>query len=205
MESLLETITQLDMTYIYIAVFAIAYIENLFPPFPSDVIVVFCGSLVAMGKGDVILTLASSTLGSTLGFLSMYWIGDQFGDRILEKGKIKFIPVESVHKVEAWFNKYGYWIVIANRFMAGTRAVVSFFAGMSEMNLLRTTLLSACSALAWNIILVYLGYLLGENWRSIGSYLKTYSTIATIVTALIVIGFVVRFYLQKRKTNNSKQ
>lgn len=190
--------------YIYGAVFFIAYIENIFPPFPSDVIVVFCGSLVAIGQGNVFTTLFLSTLGSTLGFMSMYWIGDKFGDNILEKQKIPFIPLETVNKVEKWFQQYGYWVIIVNRFMAGTRAVVSFFAGMSEMNLYRTTLLSAISALAWYSILVYAGYILGDKWREIGNYLTTYSTVVTIVIAGLIVLWLLFKFLRKKKNNSNK-
>jgi membrane protein DedA with SNARE-associated domain len=132
----------------------------------------------------------------------MYKIGDWFGDHILEQGKIKFIPVEAVKKVEAWFNRYGYWIIIANRFLAGTRAVVSFFAGMSELNLLRTTILSFLSALVWNAILVSAGWYLGQHWEKIGFYLNTYSQIVTVILIVVVAIFVVRYFY--RKNNGAK-
>lgn len=199
MEQFVETISHLDITYVYIAAFLVAYLENIFPPFPSDVVVVFCGSLIAIGKGTVLLTLILSTAGSTLGFMTMYWIGDEFGIKILERQRLRFIPIDAVHKIEVWFRRYGYWIIVANRFLAGTRAVVSFFAGMSEMNYTRTTLLSALGALIWNSILVYAGFLLGDNWREIGKYITTYSTIVTIIIAALLIGWILLKLLKRKK------
>ncbi len=199
MEQFVETISHLDITYVYLAAFLVAYLENIFPPFPSDVVVVFCGSLIAIGKGTALLTLVLSTTGSTLGFMTMYWIGNEFGMHILERQKLRFIPINSVHKVEQWFRKFGYWIIIANRFLAGTRAVVSFFAGMSEMSLLRTTVLSAFSALIWNAILVYVGFLLGDNWREIGKYITMYSTVVTIIIAALLLGWVLLKLLKRKK------
>jgi membrane protein DedA with SNARE-associated domain len=140
------------------------------------------------------------TVGSTLGFVLMFKIGHWFGSRILEQGRISFIPVEAVRKVETWFRRYGYWIIVANRFLSGTRAVVSFFAGMSELNLLKTTLLSLVSALAWNSILITGGYYLGKNWQRIGFYLSTYGQIVTALLVIIVIVLVARFLYKK---NNS--
>ena len=205
MEEIVSTLSRVDVLWIYLAVFGIAYIENLFPPFPSDVIVVFAGSLLAIGKGSAILTLGLATAGSTLGFMSMYWVGDKFGDRWLETGRIRFISVDAVHRVQDWFNRYGYWVVAANRFLAGTRAVISFGAGVAEMNLPRTTLLSAVSALAWNSILIYMGYLVGDNWRVIGDYLSTYSKIVTAIITLLIVLWLLLRWLRNRKAGTKGQ
>ncbi|MFZ1731919.1 MAG: DedA family protein [Bacteroidota bacterium] len=205
LEHVIAYLSQVDIIWIYVAIFLISYIENIFPPFPSDVIVVFAGSLVAIGTGSVAITLILATAGSTLGFMSMYWIGDQFGDRVLETGKIPFVSINLVHRVEAWFRHYGYWVVIGNRFLAGTRAVISFAAGASEMNLTITTLLSAASALVWNSILIYLGYMVGDNWRVIGGYLASYSKIVTAVLALILLGWGIKIWYTKRRASKSKE
>jgi membrane protein DedA with SNARE-associated domain len=184
-------------------VFLIAFIENIFPPSPSDVIIVFGGSLVGIGRVGFAETLLWATLGSTLGFMVMYKIGDWFGVKILEKGKIKFIPPEAVKKVDEWFRKYGYWIIIGNRFLAGTRAVVSFFAGMAELNLLRTTILCFVSALVWNAILITGGYYLGNNWERIGFYLSTYSQIVTAVIVVAALVLLARYFYMKNNGRKS--
>jgi membrane protein DedA with SNARE-associated domain len=203
-EDFIQYLQSLSPFLIYSFVFAIAYIENIFPPSPSDTIIVFGGSLAGIGHVGFVPVLAAATLGSTLGFMTMYKIGDWFGDRILEEGKIKFIPISAVRTVEEWFQKYGYWIIVANRFLSGTRAVVSFFAGLAELNLLRTTVLCSVSALAWNSILVGAGFYLGKNWQEIGFYLSTYSQVVTGIIIVVVIILIVRF-LHQRKNNGAKQ
>lgn len=203
-EDILQYLQALSPFLIYSIVFAIAYIENIFPPSPSDTIIVFGGSLAGLGYVGFVPTLAAATLGSTLGFITMYKIGDWFGDRILEEGKIKFIPISAVRTVEEWFRKYGYGIIIANRFLSGTRAVVSFFAGLSELNLLRTTVLCFLSALAWNTILVTAGFHLGKNWQAIGFYLSTYSQVVTGIIIVVAIILVARF-LHQRKNSGEKE
>lgn len=197
MELIISYLHQLSPFWVYVAIFLIAYIENLFPPSPSDVMIVAGGYLVGIGYIDFFTTLIVATIGSTSGFMTMYQIGDWFGIKIIEKGKIKFLPLESVHKVETWFRNYGYWLIVVNRFLSGTRAVVGFFAGMAEVKFTPTALLCFVSALAWNLILIYLGTLLGENWEMIGFYLTTYSQ---IVTALVVIGIIIGIIIwYKRK------
>ena len=191
LEDLIQYVQTVDPILVYGIVFAIAFIENVFPPSPSDSIIVLGGSLIGLGRVGFIETLLCATAGSTLGFIAMYKIGQWSGDTILERGKIKFIPVAAVKTVERWFQKHGYWLIVANRFLSGTRAVVSFFAGMAELNLLRTTVLSFISALVWNAILVTAGYYLGQNWERIGFYLSTYSQVVTgilIIVALVWLG-----------------
>ena len=170
MEQFVNDLAALNPIWIYCVAGAFAYLENVFPPLPSDVILVAAGSIAALGRVDFSLLLILATVGSTIGFLTMYKVGDWFGVRILEAGKFKYIQLDKVHKVEAWFKKYGYWVVIANRFLAGTRAVISFFTGMSELSLWRTTVLSFLSSLLWNYILIFAGRELGKNWREISFY-----------------------------------
>ncbi|MGD1045567.1 MAG: DedA family protein [Bacteroidota bacterium] len=207
MEQFVNYLAALNPIWIYCVAGAIAYIENIFPPLPSDVILVAAGSLAGLGRVDFTLLLVFSTIGSTAGFLTMYKVGDWFGVRILETGKFKYIPLEKVHKVEAWFKKYGYWIVIANRFLAGTRAVISFFTGMSELSLWWTATLSFLSSLLWNFILLFAGKEMGMNWREILFYLETYGRIVTIILILLVLILIGWNYFtnrnQKKSSSNS--
>jgi len=199
LETFIHTLQTLSPTLIYCCLFAIAYIENVFPPSPSDVIVVFGGYLVGLGAIDFTSALIVTTIGSITGFITMYKVGDWFGKSIIEKKRFTFLPLESIHKVEEWFRKYGYWIIVANRFISGTRAVVSFFAGLSKLRLVRTTILCGISALVWNWLMLYAGALLGKNWNSIALYLSTYSQIITgvIISAFAVWG-IRRLYIRNK-------
>ena len=201
METIISSLQHLNPLWVYVSIFFIAYIENIFPPSPSDVMIVAGGYLVGLEHIGFLPTLIVATIGSTTGFMTMYQIGDWFGLSIIEKKKIKFLPLDSVHKVEAWFRKYGYWLIIANRFLSGTRAIVGFFAGMAEVKFIPTAILCFFSALIWNGILIYVGTLLGENWESIGFYLSTYSQIVTVLIATIVLIGLILWYKIKNKKN----
>jgi membrane protein DedA with SNARE-associated domain len=204
-EELIRKLSALDPTWVYLSVAGIAFIENIIPPIPSDVIVVFAGSLVGIGAIDFWWALVLTTIGSTIGFMVMYKIGDWFGLKILEKGKLKFIPKDSVHKVEGWFRKYGYLIIVVNRFLAGTRAVVSFIAGMSELKLPSTTLLCFLSALVWNFLLLVIGQKLGQNWKVIFFYMETYSKTVTGIVIIVILLIVARFVYRRLSHQNNSQ
>ena len=198
MDSILDFLVDLSDVWIYIAIFFIAYIENVFPPSPSDVVVLFAGSLVGIGRLDFIIVAGAAIVGSTTGFMTMYAIGHWFGDKIVGTGKLKFIPLQHVQKVETWFQRYGYWVVIVNRFLAGTRAVVSFFAGLSKLNLVVTTILSFLSATVWNLALVGSGNIVGKNWRTIGEVITTYSQAITAIILLVIAVWLIRLFVRRR-------
>jgi membrane protein DedA with SNARE-associated domain len=198
-ETVLTHFSVLTPFWIYLTIFFFAYIENLFPPSPSDIVVVIAGSLVATGSLNLIPTFLFATSGSLLGFLTAFIIGWQFDKRLIHSGKIKFINVQSVEKVENAFRKYGYYLIVANRFLPGTRAVISFFAGMSRLNVNKTTSLSLVSSAIWNAFLIYLGIAFGNNVDVIDSYLKTYSNIILIITGIVILFFVVKYFITKRK------
>jgi membrane protein DedA with SNARE-associated domain len=198
-EELLARISGLTPILIYILLFTFAYVENLFPPSPSDMVIVIGGSLIGTGYLSFVPALVFSTGGSTAGFLTAFAIGWQLDKKLLHSGKLKFITVEAVERVENAFRKFGYYLIVANRFLPGTRAVISFFGGMSRLNVHKTLILSALSSLLWNIVLLYLGIMFGKNVGVVDKYLKTYSNIVVAVSVAVVVFFVVRYFINKKK------
>jgi len=212
MEEILEiTVNYLeDVPWFWVLItgFLITMIENLFPPAPGDSIVVFTGAMASISNEGIIPLLLFTTVGSVVGFVIMFLLGKQFDTRVIHSDKFAFISRKAVNRVEDWFKKYGYWLIVANRFIAGTRAVISFFAGMSKLSLRLTTFLSAISALLWNFILIYSGYKFGENWRLINKYLDLYGKIILPILAAIALFFGIRYlyrrYFRKRPENEDQ-
>ena len=199
-EGILNQISTFSPIWIYITLFLFAFVENVFPPSPSDLVIVIGGTLVGAGDLNFILSLIFATLGSITGFMLMFYIGSTVDRKVIHSGRFKFIPVDAIEKVETWFRKYGYLIIVANRFMPGTRAVISFFAGISNLQPRKTTFLCFVSALAWNIIMLYLGFIFGDNVQMVDEYLTTYSNIIIVVTILVILFFSFRFFFRKRKS-----
>jgi membrane protein DedA with SNARE-associated domain len=198
-ESLIDWLRGLSPTGLYIALFITTYVENIFPPSPSDVVMLFIATLIGMGTIGHVPAIAVATIGSTLGFMTAFLLGRNYGRRWIQSGKVPFLKADAVEKVDRWFDKYGYWVIVANRFLAGTRAVVSFFAGMSKLDLPKTTILCLTSALAWNLLIIELGALLGRNWRHGRRILKEYGWIVTGILVALVLFFLIRWLVKKYK------
>ena len=198
-EDILNNISSFTPFWIYVTLFLFAFVENVFPPSPSDLVVVIGGSLVSTGVISFIPALLLTTIGSVVGFMILFYFGSTVDRKVVHSGKYKYIPVDAIEKVELWFKKYGYYVIVANRFLPGTRSVISFFAGMSMMGAKKTILLAAISAFVWNAIIIYLGYFFGNNVSVVDKYLSTYSNIAIAITIVVVIIMVMKFYLSRKK------
>jgi len=198
LEEILSYMSSVDISLLYLILFSFSFIENIFPPSPSDVVVVIGASLIASTTMGYVPVLFITSVGSALGFILMYYVGKLFGDKVLKSGKLKFLSQEDISKTDIWFTKYGYKLILANRFLPGTRSVISFFSGMYELDLTKTFLFSSISAFLWNAIIIYVGMTLGNNVDLIDYYLSTYSTIILSITAIVVIVFTIRLFIKRR-------
>lgn len=200
-EELLAHLSGLTPIVIYVLLFTFAYIENLFPPSPSDIVIVIGGTLVGTNYLHFIPTLIFATGGSIAGFLTAFGIGWLLDKKLIHSGKLKFINLQTIEKAETAFRKWGYYLIVANRFLPGTRAVISFFGGMSRLDVHKTMFLSSISSLLWNIILIYLGIFFGENVALVDRYLNTYSNIVVAVTAIVILLLVINYFIKKKRIN----
>lgn len=201
-ENILSEISRLTPFWIYAALFFFSFIENIFPPSPSDMVVVVGGSLIGTGTIHFIPTLLLTTTGSALGFMTLFFVGSLLDKKVLHAGKIKFISLDGLDKVEYWFGRYGYGIILANRFLPGTRSVISFFAGMSRLDVKKTAIYTTFSAFAWNALIIYLGVIFGHNVETVDKYLSVYRNVAIIATIIVVMFFVIRYFMRKHGGKN---
>ncbi len=198
-EDILNSLANFSPMWIYVSLFFFSFIENIFPPSPSDVVIIVAGTLVSTNIISFFPTLLVTSIGSVMGFMTLFYIGAQVDKKLLEKGRFKFLSTEALQKAEKWFSKYGYWVILGNRFLSGTRAVISFFAGLSELNIKKTFLFALISSTIWNLLIISLGVLFGNNVALVDQHLKTYSNIVLTITILIILFFVIRYFLQKRR------
>ena len=174
--------------------------ENVFPPIPGDTMLLALGTLIGIGKVDFVTMLIAATVGSTLGFIFMFWLGKLFGNKVIETNRFRFLSEETLRKPEDWFKKYGYWLIVANRFLSGTRAVISFFAGISHLRFGRTVVLSVISSLVWNSLVLLLGVEFGQNWHLANDYISEYGRIILVViVALVAIWGIYMLVKSRRK------
>ncbi|MFO7845328.1 MAG: DedA family protein [Balneolaceae bacterium] len=194
-DQIVNWILTLSPLSIYLIFTIIAYGENVVPPVPGDVLVVFGGYLAAEGIVNFSYLLMVTSIASVLGFMNMYAFGYYFGDQIdtyrSEFWLMKIIDVKYFDRCKLWMHRYGQAVIVANRFLAGTRSVIAVIAGLTKMKIITTIASSTVSSVLWNLILLALGWFVHENWLVIGDYLNIYGW---IILSLIVLILAVRYF-----------
>ena len=189
----------------YIGVFLLIAIENIFPPIPSEVILLFGGFMTTFTDMNVIGVIIASTLGSLVGAIALYYIGKILNKERLKKiitskpGKILRLTPEDIDKADNWFDTKGNKTVFFCRFIPIVRSLISIPAGMSEMPMAKFLLYTTVGSAIWNTVLIVIGNRVGENWESILGVFDQYSHIVLILLILIFVLFIVWFYTKKQK------
>ena len=177
----------------YLGVFLLMLIESSFIPFPSEIVLVPAGYLASKGEMDISLILFASLMGSISGALINYfgalYVGRKF---LLRFGRYFFISNETLNKMELFFVKHGAISTFTGRLIPGIRQLISIPAGLSRMNLKVFIFYTSLGAMIWSIILVALGYIIGENQELINLYLSQIVTITLICVAIITALYIYR-------------
>lgn len=181
---LFEGFLHLPDAALYALLFGAALLENVLPPLPGDAAVMFGGYLAGTGRLALPWTFAWVTLGSWCGFMSYYAIGRALGRSRAHRWVERWATPEALARGEAWVRRWGYWVVLANRLLAGARSVISLVAGFAELTPTAVALASLASAAAWNVLLVGAGYRVGESWESIAILLGRYQWAVTVLIAV---------------------
>ncbi len=188
----------LDMGYM--GIFLLMMIESSFIPFPSEIVLIPAGYLAQQGEMNMSLIFTAALLGSMVGAFVNYFLAYFIGRQLLLKyGKYIFIPNSAMEKMERFFQKHGPISTFSGRLIPGIRQLISIPAGLSKMSLLPFSIYTALGAGIWSMVLILLGYILGENEALIHSYLKQI-TLGAIILVVVIIGVYVVRITRKNKS-----
>ena len=174
----------------YLTILVIAYGENVLPPIPGDMIVVFGGYLAGLGTLNIWVVILLSTIGGAAGFMTMFLLGNRLGEAIMDPHKLRWLPKDQIMVGRKWLQRWGFGLILANRFLSGTRSVISIVAGMAHMNTRKVFVFAAVSSVVWTVLIAWGGYLVGDNWEVVGEYLKVYGRFMLWAVVVIVVGYV---------------
>lgn len=189
----------------YLGIFLLIFIENIFPPIPSEVVLLFGGALTLSTAMNVPLVILFSTLGSLAGAFALYGLGRILKADRLKKlfagkfGKAMHLKPEYVDRSTRWFSRYQNKAVLICRCVPLMRSLISIPAGCNDMNIPLFFVLTAIGSAVWNTVLVLAGAFLGNAWEAALPYLSRYSLIAVIVCAAAALGYVVWKLFKKDK------
>ncbi|MDT0265686.1 DedA family protein [Streptomyces sp. DSM 44915] len=168
-------------------------LENLFPPLPSEIILPLAGFTASRGEMNLWAALVWTTIGSVVGAVALYWVGQLLGrDRLLAiAAKLPLVKVADIEKTEAWFLRHGNKAVFFGRMIPIFRSLISIPAGVERMPLRTFLLLTTLGSAIWNTVFVVAGYHLGENWEEVTDLVSVYSKVVLVAVVAGVLAYVV--------------
>ncbi|MEX0922432.1 MAG: DedA family protein [Rhodovibrionaceae bacterium] len=195
MESFLESTMQ------SLGVFGIAllmFLENLFPPIPSELIMPLAGYRAAQGDMPIVLVILAGSLGSLLGVLPWYFAGRLLGKTRLQgfaarHGRWLTLSPRTIERADRWFRRHGSLAVLFGRLVPTVRTLISVPAGIAEMPLVKFLVFSAVGTGLWTTALALAGYRLGAAYDSVSGYVEPLSNAVLLLILVIYLYRVVTF------------
>lgn len=181
----------------YVGVALLTFLENLFPPIPSELIIPLAGFVAAQGTLHIGGVIAAGTLGSLAGATLWYAVARRIGERrfrawIDRHGRWLTLGREDIDRAQAWFHRHGRSAVLIGRLVPGVRTFVSLPAGFSGMPAAPFLLWSALGTAVWTAVLAAAGLILDANYTAVADYLDI---VADVLLGLFV-ALMVRRYLR---------
>ncbi|WP_068263691.1 DedA family protein [Janibacter limosus] len=180
------------------------FLENLFPPIPSEVILPLAGFTAATGRYSIVEAVLWATLGSVTGALLLYGIGAALGlDRLkVIAHKMPLVDVADIDKTDIWFTKHGPKAVFFGRFVPGIRSLISIPAGIDRMPLGQFLGYTTAGSLIWNSLFVWIGFQLGDRYDLVEQYMDPISKVVYLLIILAVLGVIGWMVLRARRRSH---
>jgi membrane protein DedA with SNARE-associated domain len=205
LDHFLYSLDSLPNALLYLLLGVSAFVENVFPPIPGDTITAFGAFLVGTRRLSFLGVYTATVAGSLAGFMFLFWLGRFLGRRFFMERDYRFFRADDIRRAEEWFKKYGYFLILFNRFFPGIRSVISVASGISRLNVMRVALLALVSAAVWNLIWILLGYSIGTNWETVKGKMA-HIMVNYNIAILVMLGIIaVIFFLNRLKKRRSRK
>ena len=179
----------------YTGLYIVMFLENIFPPIPSEVVLPLAGSLTLEGRFSLLWITIIGMLGSISGAFLFYGLGKLLGEPrvriIIEKyGRFALLSTQDLDRSLEWFEKYDDWVIFFARMVPIVRSLISIPAGIASMNITKFSFFTILGTALWSFLLAWGGRLLGEQWPMIADLINTYQNVVLVITGGVVLFFI---------------
>lgn len=183
--------------------FGLAIVQYIFPPVPSDTLLVALGVLVSQGVFHKFFGIASYAAGAVLGALALFYVTYLLGDRV-RKIKIinQLIDEKTYEKSKSVIERFGGASYFILRFIPSMQCITIIVMGLTKMKKSRAYFYIPCVTVFACAVYYLLGLLLGSNIPFLVRILDALGTVGKILLVLLIIAVVIGVIIYKRK--NSK-
>jgi membrane protein DedA with SNARE-associated domain len=169
----------------YAGLIFLMFLENVFPPIPSELIVPLAGFFSTTGELSLTGIIIAGTIGSVLGGLPLYYLGRRAGEDRVRRwcdrhGKWIGVSARDIDKSKEWFERHGTKAVLICRVIPGARSLISLPAGLAHMPVGQFVLYSTIGSAVWTTALAFAGRALGRNYEDVEKFVGPVSTAVVV-------------------------
>jgi membrane protein DedA with SNARE-associated domain len=199
-----DFITNLIDTMGAFGVGIVMFLENVFPPIPSELVMPLAGFNAAQGSVSLLAVIVWGTIGTVLGAWLWYEVGRRLGRARLQRFIGKYgiwltLSQDDVQNAIEWFDRHDKGATFFGRMIPGVRTMISVPAGLAEMSLPRFMLYTTAGSALWNLALIAAGYLLQSQYDRVVDYLNPVTNLILAAIAVTYLYRVARQLMQRRK------
>lgn len=198
-DAILNWLGELPIGTLYIAIGVISAIENIFPPFPADIVVAFGSFLAARGQASPYSTFLVAWLGNLAGASLMYYVGRRYGSTAFMSKLERWAGKGAEQRLMTLYGRYGLPALFVSRFLPGVRAVVPPFAGAMKLPVLPVSLAIGAASAVWFTFITFLAYRAGSEWEVLyATIVRSGKIVAIVATGVVLLGVLIYFVRRKK-------
>lgn len=173
--------------------FLLLMLAGLNIPVSEDILLLTAGALAATCIPEETFHLFGwMYIGCWVSAWEAYWLGRQFGPKLYNIAWFhRFINPKKIERLHYYYEKFGVFTFIVGRFCpGGVRNALFLSAGLGKMPFLTFILRDGFAACISVSTIFYIGYRLGENYRTIVHYIQEYNMVAFAIIVTFVVALI---------------
>jgi len=157
-------------------------------PIPDELLLTVAGVLVRRGSLDGPATFSAAVAGCMTGITLSYLLGRFVGFCVLER--IPGVHADAIHRTQAWFRRFGRWLVAFGYFVPGVRHVTAIAAGSAPLEFDAFASAAYPGAALWSITFLAVGYYAGDRWQEAAAFLHGRLLVAALAFGVVAVIYV---------------
>ncbi|HEY4955607.1 MAG TPA: DedA family protein [Gemmatimonadaceae bacterium] len=198
-QTVINSLSELPLPTLYVAIFIISAVENVFPPFPADAVVALGSFLAARGTGSPYTTFLFAWTGNLMGAALMFYIGRRYGSGPFLRRLERWVGEDAEKRFMTLYGRYGLPALFISRFLPAVRALVPPLAGAMKLPALPVTLAVATASGIWFAFVTWISFRAGADWDVLYATVVHSSKIVAISAGLLVGLIAIAIWVRHRR------
>jgi len=198
-ESIINSLSELPLPALYVAIAIISAVENIFPPFPADAVVAFGSFLAARGTGSPYTTFLFAWAGNLIGAAFMYYVGRRYGSGPFLRRLERWVGKNAEARFMTLYGRYGLPALFVSRFLPAVRALVPPLAGAMKLPAIPVALAVATASGIWFAFITWISFRAGADWDVLYTSIVHSSKVVALGAGLLAAVIAIMMWVRHRR------